>query len=97
MSPQTQKRQEQGCSHLGSYTWKLLFMGVRNMFCGVWAVEANKGIDAPQHRCYHNWSGSSAAMESDIIAEEFSMSNQMHGLQYMSVIGDGDSSVMVTI
>lgn len=81
----------------GSYTWKLLFMGVRNKFCAVWAVEANKGIDDPQHRCYHNWSVSSAAMESDIIAEEFSMSNQMHGLQYMSVIGDGDSSVMATI
>jgi hypothetical protein len=81
----------------GSHTRKLLFIGVRNKFCAVCAVAANKGIDAPQHRCYRNWSGSSAAMESDIIAEGFSLSEQMYGLRYMSVIGDGDSSVMATI
>ena len=61
------------------------------MFCAVWVVEANKGIDAAQHRCYYNWSGSSAAMESDVIAEGISLSEQMYGLRYMSVIGDGDS------
>ena len=57
----------------------------------------NKGIDAPQHRCYHDWSGSSAAMETDIIAKGFSLSEQMYSLRYMSVIGDGDSSVIATI
>ena len=36
-------------------------------------------------------------MESDIIAEGFSLSECMYGLRYMSVIGDGDSSVMATI
>ena len=81
----------------GSHTRKLLFMGVRNKFCGVCAVAANKAIDVPPHRCYRNWSGSSAAMETDIIAEGFSLSEQMYGLRYMSVIGDGDSSVMATI
>ena len=81
----------------GSHTRKLLFMGVCNKFCAVCAVAANKGRDAPQHRCYRNWSGSSAAMESDIIAEGFSLSQQMYGLRYMAVIGDGDSSVMATI
>ena len=81
----------------GSHTRKLLFMGVRNKFCAVCAVAANKGRDAPQHRCYRNWSGSSAAMESDIIAEGFSLLEQMYGLRYMAVIGDGDSSVMAMI
>ena len=77
----------------GSHTRKLLFMGVCNKFCGVCAV----GIDVPPYRCYRNWSGSSAAMETDIIAEGFSQSEEMYGLRYMSVIGDGDSSVMATI
>ena len=36
-------------------------------------------------------------MESDIIAEGFSLSEKMYGLCYISVIGDGDSSVMATI
>ena len=36
-------------------------------------------------------------MESDIIAEGFSLSEKMYGLRYMSVIGDGDSSAMATI
>ena len=61
------------------------------------AVATNKSIDVPQHKCYRNWSGTSAAMESDIIAEGFTISKQMYGLWYMSVIADGDSSAMVTI
>ena len=36
-------------------------------------------------------------MESDIIAEGFSLSEQLYGLHYMFVLGDGDSSVMATI
>ena len=71
-------------------------MGVRNKFCVVCAV-ANKGIDVPKHRCYRNWSGSSAAVESDIIAEGFTLSEQMYGRRFMSIIADGDSSVMATI
>ena len=42
-------------------------------------------------------SGSSTAMESDIKIDGFSLSKQMYGLRYMSVIGDGDSAVIVTI
>ena len=36
-------------------------------------------------------------METDIIAKGFSLSEQMYSLRYMSVIGDGDSSVIATI
>ena len=36
-------------------------------------------------------------MESDIIAESFTMSKQVYGLWYMSVIADGDSLVMAPI
>ena len=72
-------------------------MGVRSKFCARCAIVTNERIDVPQHKCYRNWSGTSAAMESDIIAEGFTMSEQMYGQQYMSVIVDGDSSMMATI
>ena len=36
-------------------------------------------------------------MESDIIAAGFRQSENMHGLRYTEVIGDGDSSVLHTI
>ena len=36
-------------------------------------------------------------MESDIIIEGFRLSEQMQGVRYMCVIGDGDSSVMANI
>ena len=81
----------------GSYSKKLLFLGVRNKFCSVCATATNKKAEVPQHKCYRNWSGSSSSMESDIIAEGFSLSESMYGLRYMSVIGDGDSSVMTSI
>ena len=44
-----------------------------------------------------NWSGSSAGMESDIVLEGFQLSEQTHGIRYMHIIGDGDSSVMTTL
>ena len=49
------------------------------------------------HRCYKNWSSSSKAMEADIIAEGFHQAESMHGVRYMTVVGDGDSFVMSTL
>ena len=58
----------------------------------------NKQQEPPQHRCYRgNWGGSSAAMESDILVEGFRSSEQAHGICYMRVIGDGDSSLMADL
>ena len=81
----------------GAHTKKLLFIGVRNKFCSVCAIAQNKGKDPHNHRCYRNWSGSSVAMETDIITEGFCSSEKSQGLRYMRVIGDGDSSVMANI
>ena len=41
--------------------------------------------------------GPPCAMEPDIILEGFNQSIAMHGVQYMYLIGDGDSSVYNTI
>ena len=81
----------------GLHTKKLLFIGVRNKYCSVCAVAEHKEQTAPDHACYRNWNGSSCAMESDIVAEGFRLSETMHGIRYLKVVGDGDSSVMATI
>ena len=77
----------------GAATKKLLFIGVRNKYCSVCAVSEHKGLSPPSHQCFKNWSGSSCAMEADIILEGFRISENMHGVKYLWLIGDGDSSV----
>ena len=55
----------------GAHTKKLVFLSVRNKYCCICAIAEHKKEDPPRHRCYRNWDGSSAAMESDIISEGF--------------------------
>ena len=81
----------------GLHIKKLLFLGVRNKYCSVCAVAEHKEQATPQHACYRNWAGSSCAMESDIIAEGFRLSETTHEIRYLKVVGDGDSSVMAII
>ena len=58
----------------GHHTQKLLILDVRNKFCSLCTVACNKGVETPKHTCYCNWNGSSAGMESDILAEGFNLS-----------------------
>jgi len=50
-----------------------------------------------KHVCYKNWSGTSTAMEADIIVQGFVQSLKTNNLIYSHLIGDGDSSVMKKI
>ena len=75
---------------IGKATGKILYMGVRNKFCSI----CNRHPEQPPpHTCFRNWTGSSAAMETDIIVEGFKKCEQQHGIRYTTFIGDGDSSV----
>lgn len=79
---------------IGKNTKKLLFMGVRNKYCSICAVAANKNVDPKNHHCFLNWKNKpSSQMESDIIVEGFNNSIHMHKLRYTKFIGDGDSNV----
>ena len=82
---------------IGNATKKLLFLGVRNKYCSICAVAANKDTTPQQHNCFKNWNGSSRAMETDILLEGFRAAEAMHGLRYMRMTGDGDSSVLANI
>ena len=77
----------------GAATKALLFIGVRNKYCSICAINNRNGKPIPTHHCFRNWSGSSCSMEADIILEGFRQSEEMHGLRYLWLIGDGDSSV----
>lgn len=82
---------------IGNATKKLLYLGVRNKYCCICAVVANKGVPPKEHKCFRNWNGSSRAMETDMIVESFKAAESMHGLRYMYMTGDGDSSVLANV
>ncbi|XP_071148268.1 uncharacterized protein [Mytilus edulis] len=77
---------------IGKETKKLLHIGVRNKYCYICGQNDNK-----PHTCFKNWDKDSQSMESDIILEGFKQAEEKHGLRYMRVVGDGDSSVFATI
>lgn len=73
---------------------KLLFLGIRNKYCAFCSREESNNISPiPSHKCFKNWKNSSTSMESDIIVEGFRKSTNMHGIKYLKLVGDGDSSV----
>ena len=55
----------------GAATKKLLFIGVRNKSCSVCGVSKHHNLPTPSHQRFKNWSGSSCAMEVNIILEGF--------------------------
>lgn len=86
----------QGCI-VGYRTKKVLYIGIRNKYCSV-CHKADVIQKVPEeHICYKNWSGTSTAMEADIIVQGFKQSLQSNNLIYSHLIGDGDSSVMKKI
>ena len=82
---------------IGSVTKKFLHLGVRNKYCCLCTVAANKGIPPKEYKCFRNWDGSSWAMETDMIVEGFKATESMHGLGYMRMTDDGDSSVLANV
>ncbi|CAG2236224.1 unnamed protein product [Mytilus edulis] len=77
---------------IGKETKKLLHIGVRNKYCYI----CNKNDSTP-HTCFKNWDQDSQSMEGDIILEGFREAEKKHGLRYMRLVGDGDSSVFARI
>ena len=67
------------------------------MYCLVCSVAERRQQSPTNHRSYKNWSSSSKAVEADITTEGFRQAESMHGVRYMKVVGDGDSSVMSTL
>ncbi len=78
-------------------TKKLLYIEVKVKTCYICTRAENEGKTPKPHDCGKNWSESSQAMEAAIFLNAFSQCEQVHGLRYMRVIGDGDSSTMPTL
>ena len=58
----------------GAATKALLFIGVRNKYCSICAINTTRNKPIPTHQCYSNWSGRSCSLEPDIILEGFQLS-----------------------
>ena len=81
---------------IGAETKQLLHIGIRNKYCSMCQRAEAVGCKANPHKCFKNWDQSSQAMEADIILEGFLKANE-HGIRYMNIIADGDSSVFAKI
>ena len=79
---------------IGKETGRILFMGVRNKYCLICRIAEGKGEKAKEHVCTGGYMESSQKMESDILLEGFCEAESRHGVRYLQVIGDGDSSLM---
>ena len=77
---------------MGRRPKKLLHIEVRNKYCYICSTTKNT-----PHTCFKNWDQDSQSMESDIILEGFLEAENKHGLRYMRLVGDGDSSVFAKI
>jgi hypothetical protein len=82
---------------IGAATKKLLYVGVRNKTCYICTSADTKQVTPPEHECFKNWTGSSQAMEADIIVDGFLSAESTHGVRYMRLVADGDSSVYARI
>ena len=78
---------------VGKATGQLLYLGVRNKYCSACA----QGIPTDKHQRYKNWASSSSEMETDILLEGFRAAESTHGVRYMRMVGDGDSSVYIQL
>ena len=66
---------------------------MRNKYC----TACKHGSPPDQHTCFKNKEKLSSEMEPDIILEEFTQSEKVHGVRYKRFVGDGDSSVYPTL
>ncbi|XP_021338853.1 uncharacterized protein LOC110440231 [Mizuhopecten yessoensis] len=81
----------------GAATGKLLHVGVKNKHCYICTIAESRNEEPAQHECFRNWSSSSQSMEVDVILDGFLKAESTHGVRYMRLIADGDSSVFATI
>ena len=81
----------------GAYSKNLLHIVIRNKLCYICSQSQTKIVEPPTHECFKNWNQSAQSMKADIILEGFLSCKSVHGLRYMRIIADGDSSVYSTI
>ncbi|ESO87071.1 hypothetical protein LOTGIDRAFT_154561 [Lottia gigantea] len=79
---------------IGQVTRKLLHIGIRNKYCYACSLAESRQKDP---ECFKNWDESSQAMEADVIVEGFMNAEKDHGVRYMRLVADGDSSVYARI
>ena len=68
---------------IGKLTKQLLYLGVRNNLCAVCAQAEKVGQEPRAYTYCLNWSGSSSAMEADILVKGFCQAEEMYGLLYI--------------
>ena len=76
---------------------KILHLGIKQKTCYIRTIEESKKITPPKNKCFKNWESSSQAMVNALMFEGFNEAESGHGLRYLNLIDDGDSSVQTNI
>jgi cytochrome c551/c552 len=78
---------------IGPRTGKCLGYAVRSKACRTCHVAKRKNVPPKKHECVHNWSGSSKAMEPDMVIQILKETKE-HGVKVKRIIGDEDSTTI---
>ncbi|KAE8739266.1 hypothetical protein FOCC_FOCC015226, partial [Frankliniella occidentalis] len=82
---------------IGARTRKVLFYAVKNKHCFLCVLYLNSNRKIKTHTCAKNFSGASGQMESAILLSGFQASMDMHGVRYLQLVADRDSTVHTTL
>lgn len=84
---------------VGHHTGKVLYIGVKNKYCGICSRASKKQVEPTVHKCTKNHRGSSSSMEPNILVlvEGFKSSVKKRKLIYNTLIADGDASTYKNI
>lgn len=86
-----------GCAPIvGEESGLILYGGVRNKECSICSKQEKSGSFI-EHTCYKNHSGSTGAMEADIILEGFEKVFEEENIKMTPVIFDGDSKTFYNL
>ncbi|KAK3099978.1 hypothetical protein FSP39_012810 [Pinctada imbricata] len=84
------------CSMIGANTGKVLSYSVRSKYCKVCDIASTKGVKPKQHDCRMNWTGSSKAMEQDMVIEMMKSCAEK-GEAVDTIIADDDTTTISRI
>lgn len=79
---------------VGAETGKIIGYETRIKSCRVCESAGKKGIQAKEHSCRKNWSGSAKAMEADMVVSMVKQINNDSKVPLKTLVGDEDSAII---
>ena len=79
---------------IGVLSGKVFIYGTRNRTCAICYVAEENNTTPRPHDCRKNWTGSSKAMEPDVVVHLATLAPTELGIQLATIIGDDDAATI---